>query len=67
MEGELIVYAYELLEKPENINDEKLHQVYSIACFSEMVCVNIFIEWYVFNNGINKPIRITWRTETVIP
>lgn len=48
MEGELIVHAYELLEKPENINDETLHQVYSVACVSEMVRINL--NYYCYNN-----------------
>lgn len=37
IQAEFFMYAYEMLEKPENITSDKLRQAYYVACASELV------------------------------
>ncbi|XP_068620623.1 uncharacterized protein [Battus philenor] len=37
IQGEFLVYAYELLEEPGKLTDEKIHQAYVVACATEAI------------------------------
>ncbi|CAG4983346.1 unnamed protein product [Parnassius apollo] len=44
VQGEFLLYIYELMEKPENINEKMLHQAYSVACLIETIQAYFIIQ-----------------------
>ncbi|CAG4983333.1 unnamed protein product [Parnassius apollo] len=51
IQGELLLYIYELMEKPENINEKMLHQAYTVASLIETVQAYFIIQDDVLDNA----------------
>ncbi|CAH2042188.1 unnamed protein product, partial [Iphiclides podalirius] len=60
LEGEFLVYAYEMLESPKVINDETLHLVYSVACAVEMTQTYFYLQDDVYDKSLTRSGKKCW-------
>ncbi|CAG5048712.1 unnamed protein product [Parnassius apollo] len=60
LQGEFLIHAYELLEKPENITKAKLNQAYILACASEMYQTYISMQDDVYDMSKTRSGKPCW-------
>ncbi|CAG5048710.1 unnamed protein product [Parnassius apollo] len=60
IQGEFLIHAYELLEKPENITKEKLNQAYILACSTEVYQTYISVQDDVYDMSKTRSGKPCW-------
>ncbi|XP_068620509.1 uncharacterized protein [Battus philenor] len=58
--GEFLVFAYELLEDPDKLTDEKIHQAYVLACAMEAIQCNWAMQDDIYDNGETRAGKLAW-------